>query len=139
MLSWRFCKQFICKSTGHSFSFWLCYTRPGYKVCPPCVQSILKKLIANFLNYSEWISELVNFWPITNKFPYIHSQINACDSLTFKLFNKNVTISFFSLYFFHFVCYIFILQLIFFYESRNFYHEHWKAIYFFHDEERHKK
>ena len=32
----------------------------------------------------------------------------------FEFFNKNVTVSFFSLRFFHFICYIFILQLIFF-------------------------
>ena len=44
--------------------------------------------------------------------------------LTFKLFDKNITISFFWLHFFHFICYIFILQLIFlentyYYESRR--------------------
>ena len=43
---------------------------------------------------------------------------------SFELFDKNVTISFFSLHFFHFICYIFILQLIFlentyYYESRR--------------------
>ena len=30
------------------------------------------------------------------------------------LFDKNVTISLFSLHFFHLICYIFMLQLIFF-------------------------
>ena len=44
--------------------------------------------------------------------------------LTFELFDKNITISFFWLHFFHFICYIFILQLIFlentyYYESRR--------------------
>ena len=64
---------------------------------------------------------------------------------SFELFDKNVTISFFSLHFFHFICYIFILQLMFlentdYYESRRiFFHEHWEAIYFSHAEERYKK
>ena len=65
--------------------------------------------------------------------------------LTFELFDKNVTISFFWLHFFHFICYIFILQLIFLENTyyykyiRIFFHGHRGTIYFFHSEEKYKK
>ena len=54
-----------------------------------------------------------------------------------KLFDKNVTVSFFSLHFFHFICYIFTLQWIFLentycYEARRvFFMDIKKAFTFF--------
>ena len=45
----------------------------------------------------------------------------------------------------HFICYIFILRLIFFRKylllrvQKFFFHGHWEVIYFFHGEERYKK
>ena len=88
---------------------------------------------------------LVRYWFFilnndSNKFPYIYSQINADNSLLLSNYLIKMSISFFPSQFFHFICYIFILQLIFlentyYYKSKRiFFHEHWEAIYFFHGE-----
>ena len=87
---------------------------------------LFKPFVSLLLSYPLFCQILIFYFKtlIQISFLIIIAKLMLIIPSYFKLFDKNVTVSFFSLHFFHFICYIFILQLIFlentyYYESRR--------------------